>query len=375
MRHLCGSFNKAIISRIIILFTLSCVLIFVSSCSNRGEEHIPEDPPEITEYEENEKDEDEEEEPIGPLGMLTGLPIYEGYVNRRPLAVVVNNDFAALPQSGLIDADIIYEVLIEGAATRLLAVFHTQMPERVGPIRSTRYYFADMALNHDSIFIHHGGTIPGYHRVRDYGVTNLDGMALETTVFWRDRTYPAWTGIGGQRAMEHSSYSAWDRILTRLESQNMRQNLNEGDNSVFGFNFGYIPSHIQPMGNAELITVPFSIPYSRTFTLQPDGSYLVSNPRGAHVDAETQVQVSVQNILVQITQKRIMAGSDYRYVDTIGSGRGYLFTNGQQFEVAWEKTSPTSPMQWHFADGTPLVLTPGKTWICVLQTTATIAID
>jgi hypothetical protein len=101
--------------------------------------------------------EDPEPDP-GPLGLLTGLPIYEGYADRRPIAVVVNNIFAAHPQSGISSADVIYEVLTEGNITRLIALFQTEIPDKIGPVRSTRNYFAGRAMNHDAIFVHHGGT-------------------------------------------------------------------------------------------------------------------------------------------------------------------------------------------------------------------------
>ncbi|MCL2498898.1 MAG: DUF3048 domain-containing protein [Defluviitaleaceae bacterium] len=102
--------------------------------------------------------EPEPEPDPGPPGLLTGLPIHEGYVNRRPIAVVVNNIFAAHPQSGISSADVVYEVLTEGNITRLIAVFQTEIPDKIGPVRSTRNYFAGLAMNHDAIFVHHGGT-------------------------------------------------------------------------------------------------------------------------------------------------------------------------------------------------------------------------
>jgi len=349
-----------------ILLLLLAVLL-LAACG-RGNDEAYEDYDEEYEVYETEPETTPEPEPEPPaaLGMLTGLPIYEGYLDRRPLAVVVNNDFAALPQDGLLAADVFYEVLVEAAVTRILAVFQSQMPERVGPIRSARYYFIDMAFNHDAIFVHHGATYAGYARIRETGINNLDGIALETSVFWRDRSFPEWSGMTGQRSLEHSSFSTWERILTRLESHSVRQHVGDGD---FGFNFGEIPEAVRPIATASVIAVPFSNPYARTFTFEND-AYLVSNPRGPHVDAAAGQQVAVQNVLVQLVPIRVISGSVYRDVDTVGSGQGYLFTNGQQYEVQWTKASPMSPMVWTFADGSPLVLTPGKTWINVLQDAA-----
>ena len=302
----------------------------------------------------------------GPIGLLTGLPIDEEHVNRRPIAVVVNNHYSALPQNGLLNADVIYEVLAESEITRFVAIFHSEMPlDKVGPIRSTRTYFADMALNHDAIFVIHGGTVDGYQRARNNFDALLDGMVLEPTIFWRDRNYPQWTGISSQRALEHSSYSSWQRISQHLQAQNKRDTI-EPDPQL-GFNFGEIPQTIRRVGNAQVVSVPFSFLYTRTFEFEPaQNRYLVSNHHGAHVDAETREQLVTNNILVQFVHSRVIDPvAGYKAVDTVGSGDGYLFTGGEQFVLRWQKASHTSPMQWFFECGTPLVLTPGKTWICV----------
>ncbi|MDK2599385.1 DUF3048 domain-containing protein [Bacillus stercoris] len=73
-----------------------------------------------------------------PKAPLTGLEIEQKVTERRPVAVVVNNHPKARPQSGLSKADIVIEALAEGQITRFLAIFQSQMPETVGPVRSAR---------------------------------------------------------------------------------------------------------------------------------------------------------------------------------------------------------------------------------------------
>ena len=99
---------------------------------------------------------------------------------------------------------------------------------------------------------------------------------------------------------------------------------------------------------------------------------MVENRDGAHLDAETREQVLVSNILIQLVPMRVVDGVGRRQVYTVGEGRGYLVTNGEHFPVTWTKSSHTSPMRWYFEDGSPLVLTPGRTWICVFQNTGTV---
>jgi len=297
-----------------------------------------------------------------PASRLTGLDIYEDAYFRRPLAVVINNIHMALPQSGITSADIIYEVLSEGDVTRLVGIFQSDIPDKIGPVRSARDYFVDFAFNHDAIFIHHGASPGGYTRIRGSRINSFDGMAWEGILFWRDRTFPYWARNTGTRALEHSSYTGWHRIEPQLYERGTRAIIDE--NPAYGFAFGEITA--PPAGEASRVVVPFSPAYIRTFIFDADtGLYLAENRDGPHLDALNQQQLAAANILVQFTTQRVVDGEGRRTVQTIGSGSGYLVTRGNYYPLTWEKDDLTTPTRWYFEDGEPLVLSPGVTWICV----------
>ncbi|MCL2456746.1 MAG: DUF3048 domain-containing protein [Defluviitaleaceae bacterium] len=320
----------------------------------------------------------EEEEPADerPFSILTGEKIDEEFFSRRPLAVVVNNIRRALPQSGIASADLIYEMLAEGDVTRLVAIFQSNFPEKIGSIRSTRDYFVDFAYNHDAIFIYHGGSPSGYAKIRSTGITNLDGGQLEGKqgVFWRDTTYPDWGVYTDTRPREHSSYTGREQLETHFSQTNIRNKI--GDDKSFGFNFGKIPA--EKIGDAKKIIVPFSQNYRRTFIFcDEEKIYLVENRDGAHRDALDATQVSVANVLIQFAAMNIIAGDEAgrRNIRTVGEGMGRLAANGEYFSVRWTKDSAASPTRWYFDDGTPLVLSPGKTWVCVFQTNGNVSFE
>ena len=362
---------------------VALIVFFILIIATGGNNEVPsavvfEPPPniEIVEPYIDEEDEEEyepEEDPIPPyhnFSPLTGLLIHEDYAARRPLAVVVNNIRQALPQSGIASADIIYEVLAEGDVTRLIAIFQSYFPEKIGSVRSARDYFIDFAFNHDAVLVFHGASPSGHNRIRNTGITNLDGGHLEGRVFWRDRSFPAWTGNTGQRSMEHSSFTGRERIETHMEEQDMRTTI--GFNPAYGFNFGYVPEEIESLGEAKHVVVPFSRNYTRTFIFcEETEHYLVENNAGAHRDADTEEQVTVKNILIQNTRMNVIAGDTEgrRNVNTVDTGTGYLITGGQHYAVRWEKSENTTPTRWYFEDGTPLVLSAGRTWVCVFQGT------
>jgi hypothetical protein len=310
--------------------------------------------------------------------ILTGLRIYEGYAVRRPLAVVINNIRASLPQSGISSADIIYEMLAEGDVTRLVAIFQSHFPEKIGSVRSAREYFIDFAFNHDAIFIYHGGSPSGYGRIRSTGITNMDGGSLEGRTFWRDTSNPEWAANRGTRSREHSSYTGGEQILSHLEAQEIRTYI--GDDPAFGFNFGEIPEYIknESLGYAYNIIVPFSANYRRTFIFDEETElYHAENRDGAHLDAETAEQVTVTNVLIQLASVSVVAGDTEgrRNIRTVGGGRGYLATGGEYFPVLWEKENIASPTRWFFEDGTPMMLSPGRTWVCVFQASGKVTVE
>jgi len=307
-----------------------------------------------------------------PRALLTGLPIDEEYLYRRPVAVVINNLHRALPQSGITSADIIYEVLTEGDVSRLVGIFQSYIPDKIGPVRSARDSFIDFAFNHDAIFVHHGRSPDADTRLRNTRIVNLDGMTLGR-VFWRDRNYPYWHANSGQRPTEHSSYTGWGHIVPHLNAHNIRDYVN--DNPAYGFNFGTVP-YFPNAGVANTVVVPFSVPYARTFIFDPHTQkYMVENRDGPLLDAETREQAAVTNILIQITTKRVTGTLGQRTIGTVGAGDGFWVVDGHYRHVRWEKDSHTSPMRWYCMDGQPLTLAPGRTWICVFQNTGTITFE
>lgn len=79
-----------------------------------------------------------------------------GDVTKRPVAVMVSNQTQARPQTGLSKADIVFEMLTEGNVTRFMAIYQSEDPEVVGPVRSAREYFFELADNYDAIYTYHG---------------------------------------------------------------------------------------------------------------------------------------------------------------------------------------------------------------------------
>src|SRR5690606_38268173 len=125
------------------LFFLIFLLIFAASSDKEASKEVeePKDEPTDTEVETEVEPEEIEYKNVFPLtGIKTNEP-----VNNRIVGVMINNHSSARPQSGLSQADIVYEILAEGPITRFIAFYHSETPEVVGPVRSAREYYGKLA--------------------------------------------------------------------------------------------------------------------------------------------------------------------------------------------------------------------------------------
>jgi len=307
------------------------------------------------------EDEPAESPPPGHmLSELTGLYIREEIANQRPFAVVINNENQALPQSGLMQADIIYEVLAEGSITRLVAIFQDFDAEMIGPVRSTREYFTYFALDHGAIMAHHGGSITGYNAISNRGIPAVDGMRYDGTVFWRDAERRR------TRGLEHSSYTSAQNLL----DISVQRGFDMAARENLGL-FAFYDELTQPAPDnlANIVTVPFHPNHATSFEYNPDTNlyYKFLGNGAPHMDAATDEQLTVANVLIQITNMRVIDAEGRRDVTIVGGGDGFLATNGTYSRVHWQRDNVAGPTRWYDENGRQLTVNRGRTWISVIN--------
>ena len=132
-----------------------------------------------------------EKENKGPLVVQEKkVQIFSG--TDRPIAVMIDNHSGAWPQANLNKAYMVYEIIVEGGETRLMALFKGQDLDKIGPIRSSRHYFLDYALENDAIYVHHGSSPQAQSDISTLGVNNINGIQESSKDFWRvkDKSAP-----------------------------------------------------------------------------------------------------------------------------------------------------------------------------------------
>lgn len=307
----------------------------------------------------------EEPAPAPPpvINPLTGLPVADpGSLKQRPVLVSIDNHPDARPQAGLTTADLVYEVPAEGGITRLLALFITQRPERVGPVRSSRHYFLDLAAEWDALYVHAGGSPQHYARIGASGLDDLDGVRSDPRgggqrVFTRDNG----------RAKPHNLYASLPVALAAAEERGWAVS---GRAPAAPFTF--LDPGTEPAGEAlEELVIHWPgwrqgwVRYRWT-----GAGFRRETAFGTHTAEETGRPLVLANLLIQFAPVRAIAGDAAGRLDVevTGSGRLLIASGGRWREGRWEKPAATAPTRWLEAGGQPVQLEPGPTWIHLVPT-------
>ncbi|MDA8211213.1 MAG: DUF3048 domain-containing protein [Clostridia bacterium] len=286
------------------------------------------------------------------LNPLTGITVEKVNLEQRPLAVMVENSPPARPQSGLDKADIVYEVLAEGGITRFMAIFYGGDTGEVGPVRSARPYFLARALEYDALYVHSGGSPEALAQIKELRIADLDQFG-NNYPFWRSR----------DRKAPHNLYG--DTRKMRKVAQKKRPDWKAGVPAFAFLEKGQENPDGLPVNS---LTINYANKASQVkYEYNPsDQQYYRSNGGKAHKDAVTGNRLTATNIIVQFTGTKVIDGEGRRKVSMVGTGKGFLFTGGQRYQIEWAKDNLRSATRYKFAGGKEMFLNPGRTWIQVV---------
>jgi hypothetical protein len=301
----------------------------------------------------------EVEQTVNPL---TGLPMAEEKCNDRPIAVMLNNLKKALPQLGVSQADIIYEALAEGGITRMLGVYQSvEDVGLIGSVRSARTYYLELALGHDAIYLHAGGSPDAYAKITAWNVTALDCVngPYEGSLFWRD------TDRIKQNGMVHSVVTSGEKIQELFPTYSFRQEHEEG----YVYEMAFAQDGTPADGEQALtIQVPFSAYKTGLFTYDAaSGKYLVEEYGSAYIDGNTGEQVAVTNVLVLKTACKLIPGDDAgRITVDLTGGDGWFACGGKLIPIRWSKADVNSQLVYTTQSGEPLTLGAGTSYVNII---------
>ncbi|MFJ7639771.1 DUF3048 domain-containing protein [Peribacillus sp. NPDC097206] len=302
--------------------------------------------------EEDQQDESVMKDTDGSSGVfpLTGIST-DGEKKRRAVAVMINNHPQARPQSGLSEADIVYELLAEGDITRLLAVFQSETPDQIGPIRSARDYYIELAKGLDCLYVCHGNS-PEAKTMLDKGyVDNLNGLYYDGTLFQRttDRKAP------------HNSYTSFENIEKGAKEKGYELT---GAPEPFAFLTEEEAKGLQ--GDAALnIDVVYGDASSNVHYEyeKAEEKYTRYSNGEQTVEYQSKKPVLLDNIFIIEAAHQVVDDKGRRKIDLKSGGKGYLLQKGKINEVEWvNKDDRIIPV----INGKEVGLVTGKTWVNVI---------
>lgn len=327
-----------------------------------GEIEQIEEEPEIIE-EEVEEFVEEVDPHEGELQSFTsGLWLKEKEAMKRPLAVMLGNTVDALPQYGISEADIIYEMPVEGGITRLMAIFpNLDNVTKIGSIRSCRLYYAHTAVDYDAIYMHAGQAWLAENFLNSSAIDNISSLdgAVDGS-FYRESFNKA----------PHNLFTTPDKIKAGIEKKDYSKKHSDDYKGHLVFANPDEEYVFPDSGAKKAILVKTGYDISGTWFTYDDksGKYLASSFKRDMVDGQDNDRIVVDNIIFMNMSGRIAdSHAGYLEMDTVGSGTGYYFADGKYTEITWSKDSTKSQTHYYLADGSDLSLKPGKTYICVIK--------
>ena len=271
----------------------------------------------------------------------------------RPIAVMIDNHIDAMPQAGLLEADIVYEIIVEGGETRLMLILQDKDLEKIGPIRSARHYFLDYALENDAIYVHYGWSPQAQSDITKYSVDNINGIYESSTSFWRvsDKYAP------------HNAVTSTEKIMSIAEREGYRTTTDK--DTVL--NYVVEEVNLEDGKIANTVTIPYSYANTVKYEYDADKKEYVRYSRGEkQIDWDTKKTVTTKNIIIEKAENWTLndgSGKGRQTLDNVKELEGYYITNGKVIEITCNKTSRSGQTVYKDLEGNEINVNDGKTFI------------
>jgi len=302
---------------------------------------------------------------------LTGIRTASDISRNRPVAISVSNQRGALPSNainGISQADIVYELLVEGGITRFIALFQDfSNVGTVGSIRSARHYIVQIAEAYDALFMHAGGSPLAFEEVDTRGITSFDEVrGIRNQIFSRDVNR-----VPGHTVLQyHSCTTSGARFTQWLPAYDIRTTHNNFFRQALNFTNDPIPNGER----AHDVGIRFSAVKDSYFIYEPSQHlYYMAQYDSFLTDANNNSPVAFSNLLIlEMPISDLVGhgeGAGRQDMNTVGHGRGYMVSGGRYVRINWSRTDKSSQFVYHFDNGREIELGHGKTYIAIVPNT------
>ncbi len=282
--------------------------------------------------------------------------------NDRPIAVMIDNNINALPHAGLSKAYAVYEIIVEGGESRLMALFKGQTLDKIGPIRSSRHYFLDYALENDAIYVHYGWSPKAESDIKTLGVNNINGITEASSDFWRVKDKKA----------PHNVATSTENIL-KIAKQKGYRTTSEKSSS---FKYVVDEVNLENGEGADTVTIPYSTSNSVKWEYNSETKrYLRYTRNKKEVEWDSGEDVTFKNIIIEfIANSNLNDGTNAGRQDmtTTGTKDGYYITNGKAIKIKCTKSSRSGKTTYTDLEGNEIEVNDGNTFIQICPINANV---
>lgn len=317
---------------------------------------------------------DKENEPVGTSeenedNVITAelekkqVQIFKG--KDRPIAVMIDNHNEAWPQAGLQDAYMVYEIVVEGGETRMMALFKGADVEKIGPVRSARHYFIDYSMENDAIYTHFGQSPQAESDLKKFKIDDINGISEDGVTFWRvkDKNSP------------HNAVTSTEKLLESAKKKKYKTTSSKA--SVLN----YITDEVNLENGQEAVKI--TIPHSNLQTVQ----YLYDEENKAYeryarkkeqTDWTTKKTITAKNIIITFCDNYTLEDKENKGrqgLKNIGTFDGYYITNGKAIKIKCTKEARNEQTIYKDLDGNKIEVNDGNTFINICPINAKVNIE
>ena len=290
------------------------------------------------------------------------VQIYQG--NDRPIAVMIDNHNGAWPQAGLNQAYMVYEIIVEGGETRLMALFKGVDLEKIGPVRSARHYFLDYAMENDAIYVHFGQSPQAESDMRKYSIHEINGISEDGTTFCRVK----------DKYAPHNAVTSTEKILQSAKNKNYRTT--SDDESVLNYVTDEV--NLEEGQNADTIVIPHSELQTVRYEYDAESKVYIRYARNKEqTDWDTGDPVTAKNIIITLCDNYTLQDSENKGrqgLDNIGTFDGYYITNGKAIKIKCTKNARDEKTVYTDLNGKEIEVNDGNTWVNICSPDADLEI-
>lgn len=323
------------------------------------------------------------------------IQIFKG--TDRPIAVMIDNHTGAWPQANLDKAYLVYEIVVEGGETRLMALFKGQELEKIGPVRSSRHYFLDYALENDAIYVHHGWSPQAESDISKLKVNNINGLTESSKDFSRvkDKSSPhnmftstaSILKIADRKGYELTStqesvlnYVAEEFDLSDKYKNKILETIEESNVTAESSD---IVEEVEEDKTTAISAINVTIPHSKLQKVKYEyneetKTYTRYARNKLQTDYITGEAVTTKNIIITMCDNYTLTDSENKGrqgLKNIGTFDGYYITNGKAIQIKCTKTARDKQTVYKDLEGNEIQVNDGNTFINICPTNAQLVIE